>query len=82
MTRQRTRPRSESPRTVRLVSGLLAVLWLAAGFAAIVAGVTTSGWLLAGIGVLAACYGLLWVRVWRLGRRLTAREALMPWRIG
>jgi hypothetical protein len=74
--------RTQSPRTVRIVSGVLALVWLGAAFAGIVVGVNTSRWLLVGIGVVAFCYGLLWVRVMQLGRQLTIREALTPWRIG
>jgi acyl dehydratase len=73
--------RNQSPRTVRIVSGLLAAVWLGAGFAAIVMAVSTSGWLLGVVGLAALLYGLLWVRVMRLGRQLTVREALMPWRV-
>jgi hypothetical protein len=64
-----------------MVSGLLAVVWLGAGFASIVIAVHTSRWLPAVVGVAALWYGLLWVRVFGLGRQLTLREALMPWRI-
>ena len=76
------RSRNQSPRTVRIVSALLALVWLGAGFAAIVVAVSSSRWLLGVIGVAALWYGLLWVRVVRLGRQLTIREALMPWRVG
>ena len=76
------RSRKQSPRTVRIVSAVLALVWLAAGFAAIVIAVSTSRWLPGIIGVAALLYGLLWVRVVRLGRQLTIREALMPWRVG
>jgi hypothetical protein len=74
--------RNQSPRTVRIVSGLLALVWLGAGFAAIVTAVSTSRWLPGIIGVAALLYGLLWVRVMRLGRQLSVRDALMPWRLG
>jgi hypothetical protein len=74
--------RSESPRTVRIVSSLLALVWIAAGFASIVIAVIGSRWLTGLIGLTAIGYGLLWVRVMRLGRRLTVREAFMPWRLG
>jgi hypothetical protein len=74
--------RNESPRTVRIVSGVLALVWLGAGFAAIVVALSTSHWLLAFVGLAALWYGLLCVRVVRLGRRLTVRETLMPWRVG
>ena len=70
----------QSPRTVRIVSAILALVWLGAGCVAIAIAVTTARWLPGIIGALAVLYGLLWVRVMRLGRQLTLREALMPWR--
>jgi len=73
--------RNQSPRTVRIISGLLAIVWLCAGFVAIVLGVNMSRWLPVVIGVAAIWYGLVWMRVVRKGRQLTIREALMPWRI-
>ena len=76
------RSRSQSPRTVRIVSCLLALVWLSAGFAAIVAAVIASLWLLGILGLAALWYGLIWVRVMRQGRQLTSREALTPWRAG
>jgi len=74
--------RNESPRTVRIVGGLLAAVWVGAGLAALVVAVMTSRWLLAVVGLAALWLGILWVRVVREGRRLTVREALMPWRDG
>jgi hypothetical protein len=72
--------RNQSPRTVRIVSAALALVWLGASFAAIVLAVSTASWLAGIISIAAFWYGLLWVRVVRLGRQLTVREALMPWR--
>ena len=74
--------RRQSPRTVRIVGGLLALVWLAGGFAAIFVAASTARWLPGIAGVAGVCYGLLWVRVARLGRQLTVREALLPWRAG
>lgn len=76
------RSRNQSPRTVRIVSGVLALVWLGAGFAALVVAVNTSQWLPGVIGFAALWYALLWVRVVRLGRLLTVRETLIPWRVG
>ena len=73
--------RHQSPRTVRIVGGSLAVVWICAGLAALVIGVLTPHWLLIIVGLAALWYGALWVCVARRGRQLTAREALMPWRI-
>jgi len=74
-------PRHQSPRTVRVVGGLLAVVWLCAGSVALVIGVFTPRWLLVVVGLAALWYGVVWVFVVRQGRQLTAREVLMPWRI-
>ena len=74
--------RKESPRSVRIVGGLLAAVWIGAGLAALVIAVMKSRWLLAVLGLAALWLGALWVRVVREGRRLTFREALTPWRTG
>jgi hypothetical protein len=65
---------------VRVVSGVLALAWLGGGSTAIVFAVRTSDWLPAVFGIAGLLYGLLWLRVMWLGRQLTARDALMPWR--
>ena len=72
--------RDQSPRTFRLMAGLLALVWLTGGLAAIVAAVITLHWLPGVLGAAALGYGLLWVRAARLGRLLTIREAWMPGR--
>lgn len=69
-------------RADRLTSGLLALVWLGVGFAAIGVAVRSSRWLPGVLGVAAVAYGFLWARVVRLGHRLTGREALTPWRVG
>jgi hypothetical protein len=38
--------RNESPRTVRIVGALLAMVWLCAGAAALIAGASARQWLL------------------------------------
>jgi len=73
--------RNQSPRTVRIVGGLLAAVWLVAGIAAIGIAVFTSHWFLAVIGVAAVWYGTVWIRAARQGRLLTAMEAFTPWRV-
>jgi hypothetical protein len=73
--------RHQSPRTIRVVGGMLALVWLAGGAAALVAAVLTSRWLLALAALIALGYGFVWVNVARQGRLLTAREALMSWRL-
>jgi uncharacterized membrane protein YgaE (UPF0421/DUF939 family) len=74
--------RNQSPRTVRIVGGLLAAVWLGAGFAAVFLAVFTSHWWLVAAGLIAFWYGLVWVRVARQGRLLKGREALLSWRVG
>lgn len=73
--------RHQSLRTVRIVGGLLAAVWLCGGMAALGIGIFTPRWILVVIGLGAIWYGVIWVYVARKGRQLTAREALMPWRI-
>ncbi len=73
--------RYDSPRTIRIVGSLLAIVWLCAGIAAVVAGAIAQRWILIPIGLIALWYGFIWVRVARQGRRLTLREALTPWRL-
>jgi hypothetical protein len=73
--------RYESPRTVRIVGALLAMVWLCAGVIAIIAGATAQRWLLILVGLMAVWYGVVWAYVARHGRRLTTREALTPWRL-
>jgi hypothetical protein len=74
-------PRQESPRTVRIVGASLAIVWVSAGVAALLAGATGQIWILIPIGLAALWYGVIWAYVARQGRRLTLREALMPWRL-
>jgi hypothetical protein len=72
--------RRESPRTARIVGTLLAMVWLSAGVIALIAGASARRFLLIPVGLMALWYGVIWVFVAREGRRLTTREALMPWR--
>ena len=73
--------RRQSLGTVRIVGGLLAAVWIAAGVAGIVvAALTAHGWL-ALVGIAAIWYGAVWARVVREGRLLSVREALAPWRL-
>jgi fucose permease len=74
-------PRYESPRRVRIVGALLAMTWLCAGVAAVLAGAIAQRWLLLLVGLVAIWYGVIWAYVARRGRRLTLREALTPWRL-
>ena len=78
--RSTSRSRTQSPRTVRIVAGFLAVAWLVGGAAAIVVAISQSHVLLAVAAIAALWYGVLWLRVARLGRLLTPMEALAPWR--
>jgi hypothetical protein len=74
-------PRHESPRTVRIVGTLLAIVWVCAGVAAVFVGTNAERWLLIPIGLAAIWYGVIWDCVSRQGHRLTFREALAPWRL-
>jgi len=73
--------RHESPRVVRVVGGLLAMVWLCAGLVAIIAGLVAQRWLLLVVGLVALWYGVIWAHAAAQGRRLTPREALTPWRL-
>jgi len=52
----------------RILAGILAVTWIAAGTAAFVLGVFRHFWVPLLLGPLAVGYGALWVRVARTGR--------------
>ena len=56
----------------RILAGILAVTWIAAGTAAFVLGVFRHLWVPLLLGPLAVGYGALWIRVARTGRKLTA----------
>jgi hypothetical protein len=58
---------------------LLAAAWLVGGAAAIAVAISRSHLLLAVAAIAALWYGALWLRVARLGRLLTPREAFAPW---
>ena len=73
--------RRQSPHTVRLVSAVLAVIWLGAGLAALVTGAVGQRWLLGLAGIAGLWYGIIWIYVARERRQLTLHEALMPWRL-
>ena len=65
---------------VRIVGGFLAAVWLAAALGVLVTAALTARWTLLVLGIAALWYSLVWIKVARRGRRLTAREALRPWR--
>ena len=54
----------------RIVALVLAAVWLTMGAVGIVLGLGQERWLLLTIGILVVAYGLLWVRVVKLGRQL------------
>jgi hypothetical protein len=72
--------RKQSPRTIRVVGGTLAVIWLVAGVAALAAAISSSRWLLLLVALTALWYSTVWLRAARQGRLLTLMEALTPWR--
>lgn len=59
----------------RILAGIFAVTWIAAGAAAFVLGVFRHFWVPLLLGPLAVGYGALWIRVARTGRKL---DALRP----
>jgi hypothetical protein len=54
----------------RIVALMLAAVWLTLGAIGFLVGLAQARWLLLGIGTLAVAYGLLWVRVVKLGKQL------------
>lgn len=54
----------------RIVAAILALVWIAAGLAAIVLGVLQHHWVPLLLGPLAVGYGALWARVAQTGRKL------------
>jgi hypothetical protein len=64
----------------RTVALILALLWLAAGAAAITIGIRKKLWLLIVLGIFAAWYGLIWLRVFRERKQLRWPDGLLPWR--
>lgn len=61
----------------RITACLLATIWLAVGVACLLLAAYASRWLFVAIGAGCLGYGLAWVRVVRLDRRLGLREMLM-----
>jgi hypothetical protein len=54
----------------RAVAGLLALVWLGAGGAAVVFAIAQHRWWMLALGVLAVGYGTMWIRVAQTGARL------------
>ncbi len=73
MAKAGRQPKAEFGPANRIVAAVLAVVWLAAGSAAIVLAVAGRYWPGLVLGPLAIGYGLLWVRVAYLGRRVRWR---------
>jgi hypothetical protein len=61
-------PRMEIGRLSRLVAGMIGLIWMAAGIAAIVLGARATRWSAVVLGVLALYFGAIWWRVARTGR--------------
>jgi hypothetical protein len=59
----------------RIVAGVLALVWIGTGLAAVALGLARRHWLPVLLGPLAVCYGALWVRVAQAGRQVD-----IPWR--
>jgi hypothetical protein len=73
-------PRSKLNGFDRVVALVLAVIWLVAGLAGFVAGITYGRWLLGVLGLLALAYAALWLRVVMQSRLLTWRGIMTRWR--
>ncbi|MDQ2928948.1 MAG: hypothetical protein M3R22_12445 [Pseudomonadota bacterium] len=67
-------------RYERLLAGLLGLVWIGGGIAALVIGIARSGWAVIAMAVLAAGYGVVWLRVAARARLYEPGELLMPWR--
>ena len=63
-----------------MVAGVLAVIWIGVGIAALVLGLTNHLWVLVGLGPVVVWYGLIWIRVARQGRKLRLSETFRPWK--
>jgi hypothetical protein len=57
-----------------MLAAMLAIVWIAAGVAAVALGMIRHQWVPLLLGPLAIGYGALWIRVARTGRKLDA-----PW---
>jgi FtsH-binding integral membrane protein len=66
---------------LRIVAAVLAVIWLAGGCVSLLVAAMQQRWLFAAAGLTALWYGVIWLYVYRAGRRLTFRESLTPWRL-
>ena len=64
----------------RAVALVLALVWLGAGAAAIVFGLSHGRVVVVIVAAMAIVYGLLWLRVAARSRLLTWRELVAPWR--
>ena len=60
--------RMEIGRLPRLVAGVIGLIWMAAGLAAIVLGIHAGQWGAVVLGVLAVYFGAIWWKVARTGR--------------
>ena len=63
----------------RIIAVALAAVWIVASTTAILLSFRRGHWSVLLVGVLGLCYGLLWLRAARTGRRLHGEE-LWPWR--
>lgn len=72
--------RKESPRETRIAGAALAVVWLSIGAVSICLAARASSLLLGVFGVAALGYGLVWLRVMHLSRRLASWREAFPFR--
>jgi hypothetical protein len=66
----------------RALAIVLALVWVAAGLAALYVAVVGSHWALGFCALIAVAYGLAWTRVAVLSRLLTWPKLFTPWRSG
>jgi hypothetical protein len=64
----------------RIIAALLAVIWLALGFAAIFLGIIYKHWLMLLPGLFTVWYGLIWTRAAIESHHLEWPSGLFPWR--
>ena len=65
----------------RIVALVIALVWLTAGVAGLLLGISSSHWLLVGCAFFAIGYAFLWLRVVVRARLLAWHELIAPWRV-
>jgi fucose permease len=76
------RPGRKLSKLERSLAIVLALIWMAAGCAALYAAALRSQWGFCFLALLAIAYGLAWTRVAVRSRLLTWPSLFAPWRAG